>query len=279
MNKEIKIDRNIKILFIVDILVFVMTLILRYTYINIGYYYKLVNIAFILNILFFILCIIYTIYLVLGKKVLDHFILIIFSLLGVYILFNTLGVIFINKPIEKQYKKTAEKVLSYCEQYSCDTYETKYMKDKRILTIQKTYFDYDNNENTIVFETLYDKDKIINLTASIDSSSDLYSEEIIKKELDSYFLIFDKQINEKYVINAFENRFIGEIKHNDMTYKVTEIYDNNNLIKLKTIITLKLNDWKKLIFLIYYKYDRVIGNDAFIHCFWSDYSCVNTINS
>ncbi len=243
MNKQIKIDKNMKIIFIMDLLVFIMNLIFRYIYINIGYYYNLVNIAFIFNIIFLVLCIICTINFIIGKRAVRYFPLIIFLLFGVYILFNTVGMILINKPIEKEYKKTARKIISYCQKYSCDTYETKYIKDKRLLVIQKTYFDYDNNENNIVFETLYNKDRILKITAYIDSSSNLYSEELIKNELDGYFERFNKEISEEYILKAFENRFNGNIKHDGILYKVSEIYDNdNNLVKLKTIITIEINN-------------------------------------
>ena len=242
MNKEIIIDKNTKIMFVIDLFVLITTLVFRYVYKNIGYYYNLINIALIINILFLVLCIIYTFYLIVSEKNKKYYMLIIYSLLAIYILFNTLGVILINKPIEKQYKKIAQELTSYCEKYSCDTYETKYIKEKRKLIIQKTYFDYDNNENNVVFETLYDKDKIIKSTAYVDSSSDLYSEQIIKEQVDSYFQMFDKEVSEEYILKAFENRFNGAVKQDNMSYKVSEEYDkDNNLTKLKTIVVLDIN--------------------------------------
>ena len=252
MNKQIKIDKNMKIIFIVDFLVFIMNLIFRYVYINIGYYYNLINITFVLNIIFLIFCIAYTINLIIGKKTVKNFSIIVLSVFAIYILFNTVGVILINKPIEKKYKNIANKIISYCQNYSCDTYETKYLKDKRLLVIQKKYFDYDNKENNIVFETLYDKDKIIKTTAYVDSSSELYSEALIKKELDGYFKKYSKEINEQHILEAFEKRFVGSVSYDDIAYKVSEVYDkDNNLIKLKTIITLNINNWKNVFFLIY----------------------------
>ena len=166
----------------------------------------------------------------------------IYILLAVYILFNTLGIILINKPIENKYKKISQGLISYCEKYSCDTYETKYIKEKRKLIIQKTYFDYDNNENSMTFETIYDKDRIIKIIAYIDSKKDLYSEKIIKEQLDSYFELFNEQIDENYVLEAFENRFNGKIKHGKFIYQVKEEYNNGNLIKLKTIVTLNITN-------------------------------------
>ena len=243
MNKQIKIDKNTKIMFAFDIFVLVTIFVFRYVYLNIGYYYKLVNISLIMNIFVLVISLIYTYLLIISKIKYKYLSLIVFSVFCIYILFNTIGVILLNSPIEKQYKQTAQKIISYCEQYSCDTYETKYLKAKRKLIIQKTYFDYDNNENNIVFETLYDKDKIIKLTAYIDSSSDLYSEKIIKEELDGYFELYNSKVEEEYILKAFENRFSNAIKKDNMIYKVSEEYDkDNNLVKLKTIITLKVSD-------------------------------------
>ena len=65
---------------------------------------------------------------------------------------------------------------------------------------------------------------------------------MIRESLKDYFNLFDYDISEDKIKDAFNNRFEGSIKDNNANYKVREVYNKNKeLEKLKTVISLKVS--------------------------------------
>ena len=52
--------------------------------------------------------------------------------------------------------------------------------------------------------------------------------------------IIEEEINKELIKKAFDLRFEGNVKENDCIYKVTEVYDEKILLKIKTEIIVKL---------------------------------------
>ena len=78
------------------------------------------------------------------------------------------------------------------------------------------------------------------MEGNIYSDNELFSSELIKKQLDGYIKNFNLELNEEMINKAFRNRFEGSIKDGDASYEVMEIYNNNELVKLKTTIKFNL---------------------------------------
>ena len=133
------------------------------------------------------------------------------------------------------------KVMSYCDTYGCDKYETKTKASYEEFIIKKEYFDYDNNPNSLVIVTKYDEEKVLSVEADVYSDNNMFSTTLVKDSIKDYFYNFNYEINENLIKEAFDKRFESAVKENNATYKVTEIYEKKELTKLKTSIKLNLN--------------------------------------
>lgn len=244
MNNKINIIKNTYILFIVNIVVLISLVFFKSIYTKLGYFPSLVNCIFIFNIIILVIGIIFNI---LFLKKVDFFdnkksLITIIIIFIIYLLINTLFVIGINKILGKSYAKINSTLSSYCDNYGCDSYKTITKNGYEEFVVNKSYFDYDNIQNDLTIVTKYNNKKILSVTATVYSRKQMFSETIIKDNLKNYFINFNCNINEEKIREAFDKRFDSSIKDNDVTYKVTEIYNNDGeLEKLKTTITLKLN--------------------------------------
>ena len=136
--------------------------------------------------------------------------------------------------------KISEQLSSYCELYECEQYETVNNGSFKEFILKKQYFDYNGVQNNIEIITKYDYKSIVSVTAFIYSEKEMFSENLIKEQLKGYFDNFNCKLSEEKIKEAFDNRFIGKITNDNLTYQVIEIYDNNQLQKIKTKITLSL---------------------------------------
>lgn len=238
MNKKIELKNNIVLLFFANIGILLSMLFFKWYFTSLGFITGIVNIFFILNIILFLLgCL----FIILFIKRINYYdekksIKVIIIVLIIYLLLNTVGIYLINMPLSKGYKKIAEELSSYCQVYRCDRYETINEKKWKNFIIKKTYFDYNNLENNIEIHTKYNNNYIIEIHAFVSSKKELFSERLIKDELDGYFSNFNIKIEEKLIKEAFDNRKKGSIKKNNVIYKVSEVYKDNSLDELKTEI-------------------------------------------
>ncbi len=242
MNKKIDIIKNANILFIVNIIVLISMVFFRTLYIKQGYNALFVNIVFVTNISLLITGIIFNVLFLKYSKKYDNkkcTNLIITSFI-IYLLLNTVFMFLANIPLNKGYKKINEKLSSYCDTYGCDNYETINDNQNRKFIIKKMYFDYDNRENELTITTTYNTKEVIKVEAVIYSRNDMYSEMLIKDVLKDYFYNFDYEIDEVMIKQAFDNRFSSSVKKDNVSYKVTEVYNGDALEKLKTNIVLDL---------------------------------------
>lgn len=236
MNKEIFLRKNTKLLFILNVIYLLFIVMLKNTFLKLGYNAAVINVWFILCIAFLIISIFFNA-LLLFKEFNEKKSLVIIIIL--FIVISSLSVIIpitINKAYEKEFSKIGIKLSDYCKTYGCDTYETLYRKNNKEFIINKKYFDYDGRENDIKIVTTYDKEKVLSVNMTIYSDNEMFSSEIIKNALDGYINNFNYSISAEMVNKAFENRFSGKIKDDIATYEVKEIYKDNTLTKLKTII-------------------------------------------
>ena len=68
----------------------------------------------------------------------------------------------------------------------------------------------------------------------------MFSETLIKDVLKDYFYNFGYEVKEDLIKKAFNERFSSSTSDDNTTYKVEEIYDGDELDKIKTTIFLNL---------------------------------------
>ncbi len=243
MNKIVSITKNTIILFVLNIIVLVGTVFFKFLYTNQGYLPVLVNAVFIANIIILVLGIVFNILFIKNKDKYNTkksiiFVVIIFI---VFLLLNSVFIIGVNKAYSKRFTKINSTLSSYCDSFGCDKYETVLESGYEKFIIEKVYFDYDGMENNLKIITTYDTEKVIEVKALVYSRNEMFSEALIKDSLKEYFNNFDYEIDESLIREAFDKRFTSSVKKDNATYKVTEIYKNDSLEKLKTTIILNLN--------------------------------------
>ena len=230
MNKEIKLQRNTIILFIVNILMILSMFIIKFYYNYKMYEKKLLTLIIIVDILIILFGIAYNFFLLISKKDNEKSIVIIITYAAIFIILNTVIIYLINRPIALGYQKNSLLLSNYCKKNQCDNYYNVSHNNYREFVIKNTYFDYNNEENKIEIHIKYTSKNIISFKASIYSNSNLFSEKIIKDELEKYTLYFNKTLDEESIRKAFELRFDSEAKNNDVIYKVSEIFEKENLV-------------------------------------------------
>ncbi len=243
MNKNLEIRRNTNVLFVLNIVVLITMIFFRNYYGKLGYTNVIINSFLIIDILMLILGIIYNVKFIKNADKYDNtkvFIIIMITFFC-YLLLNTVGTIAINKVVRGSYAKMASNVSGYCKEYVCDKYETLAMDGHEVFVIYNTYYDYDNKENKLEIRTKYNKDEVVSVVATVYSRKQMFSETLIKENLKDYFYIFDTELVESEIREAFEKRFDGDVTDQNINYKVREIYNKKGeLEKLKTVITLEL---------------------------------------
>lgn len=242
MEKKIVIKKNGYVLFFVNIVILLSLLLFRTYFLSVGYHAGLVNIMLMVNLLVLIVGIIFNVLIIKNERSYDEnkSIKIVITCFVIYILINTLGVYLLNKPLDKGYTKISEMLSSYCDSYGCDKYETVKSGFYEEFVIKKTYFDYNNVQNSIDIHTKYNSKQVISVTSVIYSEKNMFSENLIGEQLSGYYKNFGCEISDEKIREAFENRFNGEIKDNNVIYQVSEIYKDEQLDKLRTKITLTL---------------------------------------
>lgn len=243
MNKDVEIRRNTNVLFVLNIVVLITMIFFRNYYGKLGYTNVIINSFLIIDILILIIGIIYNVIFIKKPDKYDNkkTFIIIMAIFFCYLLLNTVGTILINKTVRGAYTNMNSKVSGYCEEYICDRYETLALDGYEVFVINNTYYDYDNKENKLEIRTKYNKNEVVSVVATVYSRKQMFSETLIKEKLKGYFYIFDTEINESKIREAFEKRFGNDVSDGNINYKVREVYNKKGeLEKLKTIITLDL---------------------------------------
>ncbi len=242
MNKGIKLKRNCLILFILNVCVLLTLILFRVYFSNVGYPKVIVNVAMIVNILILIIGIIFNVILLIKPNLFDEkkSLITFLTLFIIYVLLNTVGVVIINEKLSDGYAKIAKKLSGYCENYVCDSYETVNDDGLKDFVIKKTYLDYNGVNNNIEIHTKYDLSDVVLVEAIIYSQNEMFSEGLIKEQVEGYYSNFGVTIDETLIRKAFDNRFGHSVKNDDLTYKVSEVYEDGELIGIKTVITLDL---------------------------------------
>lgn len=242
MNKGIELKRNCLVLFILNICVLLTLILFRVYFSNVGYPQVIVNTALIVNIVILIIGVAFNIILVIKPNLFDERkTLITFCVLFIiYMLLNTVGVVIINDKLSDGYAKIAKELAGYCENYVCDSYETVNDDGLKDFVIKKTYLDYNGVNNDIEIHTKYDLSNVVSVEATVYSQNELFSEGLIKEQIEGYYNNFGVTIDETLIRKAFDNRFGEPVKNDNLTYKVSEVYEDGELIGIKTVITLSL---------------------------------------
>lgn len=242
MNKNITLKKNCILLFALNICVLLSLILFKIYFSKLGYSIILINFMFAVNVVVLIFGIIFNLVLLKNPNKYDEkksmiWMLVLFI---IYLLVNTIVVVIINKPLNDNYKKTADKLALYCDTYICDRYETIREDGIRDFIIYKTYLDYNGVQNDIEIHTKYDFNGVISVKSTIYSQNEMFSEKLIKDQVVAYYNNFNVMIDESLIKEAFDSRFKDSIKKDNLDYKVNEIYEDGELVKLKTIITLNL---------------------------------------
>lgn len=245
MNKKIELKSKTVVLFFVEVVALLASILFRNYYTYQGYVPVSINVMFIINLIIFIIGLVFIFMFIKTPNCYDDkkSIIIIIICFVLYLLLNFTIPSLINKPLNKEYAKISDELLSYCDTYVCDRYETITNKNIREFIIRKSYPDYNGQYNDIEIVTKYDNNSVLSVVASVISSSDLFSETLVAEKLEIYFNNFGVQIDEQMIRKAFENRYEDSLKKDNVTYKVEEIYNNEDLISLNTIITLNLKQY------------------------------------
>lgn len=243
MNKKLDIRKNANVLFAINVIIFISLIFFKVFYTKLSYNSLIINVSLIINIVLFITGMVFNVLFIKDADKYDKPVIlkIIIIVLGIYLLFNILGIPFFGKLISGDYTKINNKLSSYCETYGCDKYETIAKENYEEFIIKKSYFDYNNVENNLEIVTKYDTKKVISVTATIYSQNEMFSETLINEQVKNYFINFGYNTKEEKIREAFDKRFESEAKDGKAIYKVLEMYnDNNELYMIKTVITLNL---------------------------------------
>ena len=78
------------------------------------------------------------------------------------------------------------------------------------------------------------------LCLTIYSENESFSEELIADELNAFYSKINYNVLSSKIKEAFNNRFSKEVSYDNSIYKVTEVYKDKQLYKLKTTIIVKI---------------------------------------
>ena len=242
MNKKLDIRKNTIILFVINIIILISMIFFKVYYTTKLYSNILVNVIFGINVILLLVGAIFNLLILKNPAKYDKPLLskVVIFIFVIYLLLNTVFMLFINKTLSSNYTKINEKLSSYCDTFGCDRYETIAGNGYEEFVIKKIYFDYNNEENDLEIVTKYDTKEVISVTATIYSKKNMFSETIIYDELKNYFSNFGYEIKESKIKEAFDNRITSSVSDDNATYKVTEVYKDEELLKIKTIVTLDL---------------------------------------
>lgn len=242
MNKSIVLNKNTIVLFVLNILAILSCFLFRTYFIKLGYLKSLVNVVMILNIIIIIIGILFNVILLMypNKFKIRQSIIIMIIVFLVYLIINIVGINIINKKLTFSYNKISNQLFSYCNNFECDEYNTKINGQNRDFIINKSYIDFNGVKNDVEIHTIYDLKGVKKVKAIVYCQNEMFSEYLINEQIKNYFSNFDVVIDETLIKKAFDDRFIGNVKKNNTTYKVEEVYNDGILINLKTIIETKI---------------------------------------
>lgn len=242
MDKKIDLKKNCVLLFVLNILVFLSLILFKVYFTKIGYSIALINTMLVINVILLVIGIVFNVLMFRNSNFCcdkKHSIIFVVIFI-IYLFINTFGVVLINKPLNSGYTKIAEELSGYCESFTCQKYETVKEGTLRDFVISNSYIDYNGVENEVEIHTKYDSKEVLSVKATIYSQNEMFSEDLIKKQVEAYYSNFGVEVDAKVIKQAFDNRFNGSIKKGKLTYKVSELYDEDTLESLKTTITLDL---------------------------------------
>lgn len=242
MNKEIKLEKNTKLMFCINIFLLISIFLFNYIFKYLNVYHKIINIFTIINISILVISVIFNIFVILKQDKYNNKIWFKRMIIGliIYVLLNTFIVYLINKPYQLKLNRIENELVSYCDYYECETYEVKNEKEHYNFYITKKYLDYDNMYNNIEINNYYDIEGVKNIKLVIYSRKEMFSELLINEEVKYWLNNFDISTNYETIYKAFTNS-PNKITENGITYEIVDNYENNTFKVLKTIITLKIN--------------------------------------
>lgn len=244
MNKKIDLKKDVYVLFFINMIILASLILFNAIFNNIGYLPWLVKLTLVLNVSLLLLGIVTNIILIVknNEQNVKRNIKIFIIFFLIYLLFNTAGIYFINKPFDSKYSRITEQLSGYCTEYKCDKYETIKKGPYRTFVLKKKYYDYNSNENDIEIEVKYSYEKILEVTSTIYSENESFSEELIADELNAFYSKINYNVISSKIKEAFNSRFSKEVSYDNSIYKVTEVYKNKQLYKLKTTIIVKFKN-------------------------------------
>lgn len=246
MNKKIHLKKHSIFLFVVNIIVFLLLVLFKTIYDKLNFWIVASNIMLFVNLIILLVGIYFN-YLFVIKDYKYHennkkIYIIISTVFGILLLFNSLGIYLINTIHDSKFQTINDKLIYYCEpdNYYCDSYEIFRNRNDNEFVAHKIYYDYNKNKNNIEIHTKYSSNEVLSVEAIVYSRKDSFSEYLIKENIKDYFLFYNYDINENMIKNAFDNRFKGKVEEDNCSYEVKEEYKKKQLYRLKTIIKLEL---------------------------------------
>lgn len=241
MNKKIELKNKTIVLLVVEALILLSSFLFKNYYVYKGYNTALIYTMLVINILIFVFGVVVLCAFLKKPEFYDEK----KSIIGIsiafiiFIMLNTIIVNLINKPLNKGYEKISKRLVSYCEDYGCEKYETLTKKGNRDFIIKKTYVDYNGDYNDLEIKVAYDNKRVTKVTAIVFSSSSLFSERLVVESIEGYLRKLDITIDENKIREALENRNVKSIKENNIVYQVSDVFTGENLTHLKTTIEIK----------------------------------------
>lgn len=239
MNNKVIIKKDNKRLLVFSLLMLVLAFIFKFIYSYLGFNISICNIFFIINILLIIILSIFNLVLIFKSNKLKKYIKFVKVLFVFFIILNTIITIIFNIPYLRDIRKVKEKIVSNCDNYNCETFNT----NKNIFSITKQYLDYSGNSNYINIKNYYNDVGVYKIEAEIYSNKELYSEYLVYEQVKDWFIIYyDSEPEFFYIGEAFRKKDkVENLSKNKYTYKVEDIYENDELVKIKTIIILNID--------------------------------------
>ena len=239
MNNKVNIRKDNKRLLVLSILMLVLAFIFKFIYSYLGFSISICNIFFIINILLLVITIAFNLLLVFKYDKFKKFLKFIRVYFIGYILLNIVITIIFNIPYLINIRKVEEKIVNNCDIYECETFDS----NKNVLKLTKQYLDYSGNSNYINIKNYYNDVGVYKIVAEVYSEKSLYSEYLIYEQVKDWFSLYYGSEPEFYYIGeAFKRREKSEkVSKNKYTYKVEEVYEDNTLIKMKSIIILNID--------------------------------------
>ena len=112
MNKKLDIRKNANVLFAINVIIFISLIFFKAFYTKLSYNSLIINVSLIINIVLFITGIVFNVLFIKDADKYDKPVIlkIIIIVLGIYLLFNILGIPFFGKLISGDYTKINNKL-------------------------------------------------------------------------------------------------------------------------------------------------------------------------